>query len=225
MLAASCSPRVGSVVESAWLGRSITNERVPPDAKFKSSTSCSCPPTTHSGRVWRYFGPSAEGPGARPGLCTYKWLVESQLRASAVRDHCQIWKSRLSKKRRKFRLPSSPPPTIFCSQLPPSCLSSVRVKVSYLDNHPQDKSIFVSTARFLSQSSCFIFVDCLPCTTSSSLPLTRSRVHLSSKSPLLAQSTSWPLLAVPRVSITSRRQSMLSMLPFKRSYPPSWTLN
>jgi hypothetical protein len=63
------------------------------------------------------FGPSAECPRARPGLCPYKRQSSHNSRASAVRDHFQIWKSRLSKKRRNFLLPPCSPPTIFCSQL------------------------------------------------------------------------------------------------------------
>jgi hypothetical protein len=127
-----------------------------------------------------------------------------------------------AKRREIFVSPLLPHPPSSALSSPPSRLSSVRVKVSYLDNHPQVKSIFLLRGfhRAISFS-----VDCLSCTTSSSLPSTRFRVHLPSKSPLLAQRTSWSLLVVSRVSITSRPQPMPSTLPSKRSCPPFWTLN
>jgi len=68
------------------------------------------------------FGTSAEGSGERPGLCNTVRIggrSSHSSRASAVRDHYQIWKSRPSKKRRNFRFPPSSPSTIFCSQLSP----------------------------------------------------------------------------------------------------------
>lgn len=153
---AACSPRVGySVVGTAWV---VGRSQMSVSLSTRSSKVQRPAPRPRVSLQMRlpYLGLSAEGPGLGAGCVRVRgWSSHSQ-GAAAVRDHCQIWKSRPSKKRRNFRFPSSSPPTIFCPPLP-SRLSSVRVKVSYPDNHPQDKSILLSAARFPSLSSHFIF--------------------------------------------------------------------
>ena len=156
MLAPACSP--------SWLRRggdrvraqSITNERVPSDAKFKAQRPTPghrIRPLDASDTSRNICGRSRGG----PGLCTCERLVESQLGR------------RLCENIAKFRSPDWPkrgeifvsplllhPPSPALNSLP-SHPSSVRVKVSYLDNHPQAESIFLSAARFPSPSSHFIF--------------------------------------------------------------------
>lgn len=100
-------------------GQPIINERVPIYAKFKSSTlstPCTCSLSVPLPTRLIYFGMSTDGSGPAWGYARASGWSSHTGRRRAVREYCQIRKSRPTKSRRNFLLPSSSSSTIFCSQ-------------------------------------------------------------------------------------------------------------
>jgi len=173
----------------------------------------------------RLLGTSAEGPGARLGC----------VRVSGWSSH--NWGGGCARSFPYLEVPTKQKEEKFSVSLffPTHHLLLSTLLLSPINGQSQSELPGQSSTRRIGLPFCcavsfaiepFHFsVGCLSCTTTSSLPSIRFRVHPPSKSPLLAQRTSWSLLAVPRVSITPRRLLMLSTLPSKRSCPPSWPLN
>ena len=105
MLATACSPRSNrSVVEAT---RGLGRSQMSVSLSTRSSKFNDPLPHTECALQMRliYFGLSAEDPVRDWGCVRARgWSSHNQGRR-AVRDHCQIWKSRPSKKRRNFSFP------------------------------------------------------------------------------------------------------------------------